>query len=74
MSTKSCYGFEEVPSAQFMVLMETDMGEVADESRNWGRMIKRRRMGWSGRKCTEWKWSLRRKRTRLIEVIVKFMT
>ena len=58
-----------------MVLMETDMGEVADESRNWGRMIKRRRrMGWSGRRCTEWKWSLRRKRMRLIEVIVKFTT
>ena len=57
MSTKSCYGFKEVPSAQFMVLMEADMGEVADESRNWGRMIKRRR----------------RKRMRLIKIIVKFM-
>ena len=56
LSTKSCYGFKEVLSAQFMVLMEADMGEVADESRNWGRMIKRRR-----RKCM-----------RLIKIIVKF--
>ena len=74
LSTKSCYGFKEVPSAQFMVLMEADMGEVVDESRNWGRMIKRRRRKRrSGGRSTKWKWSLRRKRVRLIKIIVKFM-
>ena len=72
LSTKGRYGFEEIPSAQFVVLMEADMSEITDEGRNWRRMSKRRRKGWSGRRCTKWKWSLRRKRERLIEVIVKF--